>query len=187
MKRKSKHLMKNLLWICSALLLLTSCKKDIDELPEATQTGANTFGARVNGELWAPQKFGIAPTKALVEARYAGDNSVFINARNFASSPTETEFEIYIRNITGPGTYVLNQNTDIYPSQSASYAYFVKRRFSPQHEWITSSSQTGTVTVTRFDTVNHVISGSFEFNGTSIGDTDAPLTVTEGRFDARIQ
>ena len=179
--------MKKLLVICAALLVLAGCKKDIDELPEATQTGANTFGAKLDGALWVPQKFGIAPTAPLLEARYTGTNSIFINARNFSSSPTETEFEIYIRNIPGPGTYPLNQDTDHYPNESASYGYFIKRKLMPLNEWITTSGQTGSVTITRFDTVNHIISGTFEFRAASTDDTAAPISVTEGRFDVKIQ
>ena len=52
--------MKNLLFL-PLLCLLISCKKDIEELPPATQIGAHTFGARLDGQLWVPQKFGIAP------------------------------------------------------------------------------------------------------------------------------
>src|SRR5689334_7374560 len=93
------------LLLCAALLF--SCKKNIDELPSPTETGANTFGACVDGALWGPIGFGIAPTAPILEARYSGNHSVFITARNFGSSPTETEMEIYIRNITAPGTYLL--------------------------------------------------------------------------------
>ena len=106
------------LLLCS-LFLFASCKKDIDELPAATQTGANTFGAKLNGENWVPQKFGIVSTSPILEARYAGNNSVFINARDFSASPTETEFEIYLKGITGPGTFQLNQATAKYPDESA--------------------------------------------------------------------
>src|SRR5215204_6228565 len=144
------YTMKNIFLLGLLALSLGGCKKDIDELPEATQTGANTFGARLNGEFWAPQGFGIMPTAPLLEARYGGNNSVFINARNFGSSPTETEFEIHLQGVTGPGTYLLNQNTAVYPAQSASYGYFVRRRIRPLNEYITNASQGGRVEVTRY-------------------------------------
>jgi hypothetical protein len=179
--------MKNILYLLPALLLLASCKKDIDALPEATQTGANTFGARIDGELWVPQKFGIVSTAALVEARYSGNNSVFINARNFASSPTETEFELYLRPVTGTGTYLLNQATGKYPNESASYGLFSKRKFMPLNDWITGPQYTGSVTITRFDTVQHVISGTFAFTAATTDSSAAPITVSEGRFDVSIQ
>ena len=173
-----------------ALLFITSlisCKKDIDELPEGTQTGANTFGARINGKFWMPQGFGVVPTTPILEANYAGSNSIRINARNFGSSPTETEMEIILFNVTGPGTYLLNQNTSKYPNYSSSYAYYVERRFTPKYEWITSATHTGKVEVTRYDMAAKVISGTFEFTAKERSDATSPLSVTEGRFDLPIQ
>ena len=51
--------MKNLFLITSFVLLISSCKKSkpsnpIDQLPPETQTGANTFGCLVNGEVFKP-------------------------------------------------------------------------------------------------------------------------------------
>ena len=178
--------MKNLLFL-PLLCLLFACKKDIEELPPATQTGAHTFGARLDGQLWVPQKFGIAPTAPILEARYSADQSVFINARDFSSSPTETEFEIYLRNLTGTGTYLLNQATEKYPYHTASYALYTKRKFMPINDWITNSQYTGTVTITRFDTTQHIISGTFSFTAPSTDNTASPITVTDGRFDVKIQ
>ena len=179
--------MKNLVLALFALAVFSGCKKDIDELPPATETGANTFGAKVDGELWVPQKFGIAPTAPILEARYGGNNSVFINARNFSSSPTETEFEIHIKNFTGTGTYQLNQATNKYPYENASYGYFIKRKFMPLNDWITSNQFTGTVVITKYDIANKIISGTFAFTAGSTDNTAEPLKVTEGRFDVKIQ
>ena len=179
--------MKNILFLALLPLALAGCKKDIDELPEPTQTGANTFGARLNGEFWVPRGFGIAPTGPTLEARYSGDNSVFINASDFSSSPTETEFEIYLRNVTGPGTYLLNQNTGRFPAQTASYGYYERRRIRPLSTYITSATLGGRVEVARFDPINHIISGTFEFQVAEKDHPDDIIAVTEGRFDVKIQ
>lgn len=179
--------MKNLLYLLFVLTCTAACKKEIDELPPATETGANKFGARVDGALWVPQKFGVMQGTAILEARYTGTGGVFINARNFASSPTETEFELYIQNITGPGTYQLNTNTAKFPNATASYGYYIKRKLMPQGEWITNSQQTGSITITKYDTVSHILSGSFAFTAASIDNTASPLEVTEGRFDIKVQ
>lgn len=173
-----------------AILLTTTlfaCQKDVDELPEASQTGTNTFGARINGNFWMPQGFGVVPTTPILEANFAGSNSIRINARNFGSSPTETEMEIILFNITGPGTYLLNQTTAKYPNHSASYGYYVERRFTPKYEWITSATHTGRVDVTRYDKTAKIISGTFEFSAKEMSDATSPLSVTEGRFDLPIQ
>ncbi|MGZ5285858.1 MAG: hypothetical protein ACXWB9_01680 [Flavisolibacter sp.] len=179
--------MKNSILLMALAVLFTACKKDVESLPAATQTGANTFGAKLDGDFWIPQKFGVAPTAALLEARYTGTNGIFINARNFSTSPTETEFEIHLKNITGTGVFQLNQQTNKYPQESASYGYFIKRKFMPLNEWITGPQHTGTVNVTRFDTQNHIISGTFSFTAGSMDNTASPISVTEGRFDVKIQ
>lgn len=177
--------MNKLLIVCLSLLLLGSCKKKVDELPPATQTGANTFGAKVNGQFWVPQGFGPIPANDILEARMSG-NELTINARNFASSPNETEFQLYVQGVTATGVYPLN--TDItHPSNVASYAYYVKRRFTPENEWVTSAAYTGSVTITRFDPVNRIVSGTFQFNMINILNAPQPMNVTEGRFDVRLQ
>ncbi len=179
--------MKNLLLITTFLVAtFTSCKKEIKSLPDLTQSGANTFGAKINGENWGPLSAGIVPTAPILEARFSADSSVFINARNFSRSPVETEMEIYLKNLTGPGSYQLNQNTGVYPGHSYSYAYYLKRKISITDDWITSSSATGQVQVTKIDWVNKIISGSFQFTAKATYSS-APITVTEGRFDVKIQ
>lgn len=168
------------------LLLFVGCKKEIDELPEPTQIGEDTFGAVINGELWGPLKFGIVPTAPILEARYYGGSTLQINARNFGSSPNESEMEIYLNDITGPGTYLLNKKTSILPGASANYAYYVERRFTPKDEWMTNTQYPGTVTITRLDVVNKIVSGTFEFKAINKGSELKPLTVTEGRFDIKL-
>lgn len=178
--------MKTILLIFSALVILSGCKKTVESLPEPTQTGANTFGLKLNGEFWVPQKFAGINTPVL-EAVYSGLGDLRINARNFASEPTETEFEIFIKNATGPGVYQLNAATDLYPNATGSYAYYVKRKINPLNEWITSPQYTGTVTITKLDRENHIASGSFEFTAVSMDNSTSPVTVTEGRFDVKLQ
>jgi hypothetical protein len=179
--------MKTLFIACAAFILAVGCKKEITALDPATETGANTFGAKIDGRLWAPQGFGIVPTAPLVQGRPSADNSFIIQARNFASSPTESEFEIFLKNVTGPGTYLLHSNTGVVPSASGSYGYYTERRINPKNQWITTPEFTGKVIVTRLDIPNKVISGTFEFRAKDIYADAPPITVTEGRFDLKIE
>ncbi len=177
--------MKKLLAICTSLLLLTACNKKVTELPPATQTGANTFGAKVNGELWVPKGFAGIPANDALQVRFLANMNMYINAMDFSKSPTEKEFEIFIQNVTGPGTYQLNTSVT-YPTTNASYAYYVKRTLTPQEEWITSSIYTGSVTITKLDIPNKIVSGTFQFNLVNIYNAAQTLSVTEGRFDIKI-
>lgn len=178
--------MKSLFYILIASTLF-SCKKDVNELPEATQKGANTFGALLNGAIWVPQGFGFAQTTPIVEARFSANNSIFINARNFASSPKETEFEIYIKDFTGPGLYQLNQITNKFPNHTASYAYYEERKFTIDNEWKTNNQYTGRVNINFYDPTEKIVSGTFEFQAINLYGEPKPITVTEGRFDVKIQ
>jgi hypothetical protein len=74
--------MKILFTAFISVLFLSSCKKEVTELPPATQTGANTFGAMVDGKIWVPQGFGSIPSNNLLEARLLGNN-LYIVAQNF--------------------------------------------------------------------------------------------------------
>jgi hypothetical protein len=184
----SKTAMKNILIVLSVLFILGGCKKSVDELPEATQSGANTFGLKLDGKFWVPQTFAGINAPILKAQLYgANANDLLITAQNFALEPLESQFSIYIKNITGPGTYQLNQNTDIYPSAAANYAYYVRRKINPLNEWITSAQHTGSVTITKWDLTNSIISGTFEFNAGSMDNFAEPITVTDGRFDIKLQ
>lgn len=176
--------MKNTVLLLAAAILFSNCKKEINNLPEPTQSGANTFGAKVNGENWGPLTAGILPTLPVLEARFTADSSVVINARNYSRTPRETEMEIYLQHVTGPGVYPLNKATAAYPNHSASYAHYVKRKFTIEDEWITGPENGGEVEVTKIDWENKIISGTFHFTAKPLYTT--VLTVTEGRFDVKI-
>ena len=177
--KPGKLSMKNLIVFFALLLFLSSCKKNIIELPEAPGTESEAFGASVNGKLWTPQKFGIVPTAQILEARYEPQNSILINARNFASSPTESEFELRLINITGPGVYLLG-------GDSGNSAYYVERRFTPTDEWKTNQQFTGSITITVDDRTKKIVAGTFQFEAASLYGND-PITVTDGRFDVKVQ
>lgn len=168
--------------------MLAGCKKSVDALPGATQTGANTFGLKLDGAYWVPQKFaGISAPILEAHLTGTGYNDLIIDAQNFASEPKESQFELYLKNVTGTGTYPLDQTTEVYPNSSASYGYYVKRKINPLNEWITSARYTGSVTITRWDTASRIVSGTFAFTAATTDSSAAPITVTDGRFDLKIQ
>ena len=174
---------KILLGGLALLFVFSSCSKEVDELPPATQTGANTFGAKVNGKNWTPARFGIIPANNLLEAFINSPESIIIYARNFSSSPTETVMELQIGGLTGPGVYHLNKT--ISKPSADGYAYYVKRTITPEGEWQTSTDYTGTVTITKFDRTERIISGTFEFRAGNLSNPSESITVSDGRFDVK--
>ena len=155
-------------------------------MPSDTQTGADTFGAKVDGVMWVPQGFGPFPANNLLAAKFNSATSILlINARNFSSSPNETEFEIQLAGVTGPGTYMLNTNTT--RLSGSSYGYFYKNRLNPVEEWITTADYTGSVIITKLDVVNLIVSGTFQFEAVSSNTPPTIKSFTEGRFDIKIK
>ena len=175
--------MKKILPGLLLLIVFASCKKEISELPDTSQSGSNTFGAKINGNLWGPANFGVFPGDIL-KATKAGNRYV-IDANNLASSPNETEMQIILYDVVAPGTYQLNTNVS-HPNGTSSYGYYVKRNMTPENEWLTSSTYTGMANVTKVDTINKIISGTFQFDAGSIYNSDV-IHVTEGRFDVKYQ
>lgn len=176
--------MKNYIVGIVASLFLLSCKKEVNELPPATQTGAHTFGAKVDGNLWVTQGFGPVPANDILDAHFAPGKDLYINARNFASSPNETEFELFIKGVTAPGTYPFNLERS---GITNSYGYYVKRNITPENEWVTTTQYQGSVIITKIDTISRFVSGTFQFNAINLYNAPQPLSVTEGRFDVKYQ
>lgn len=173
--------MKHLYILLITFTALAGCSKKVSELSDASATGSNTFGAKVDGKMWAPQGFGIMPTAPTLEANFAGGDSYKINARNFGSSPTETEFELTLNKITGPGTYTIGGE-----SAENSYASYTLRKFQLISLWKTTAAS-GKLVITKLDLANKIIAGSFEFTATDTYGTATPINVTEGRFDLKLQ
>ena len=168
------------------LLFFSSCKKEVSELPAATQTGAMTFGAKIDGKNWAPARFGVVPATNLLEAFWSSTESIIITARNFSVEPTETIFELQVGGLNDhQSVYPLNQ-TFSKPSH-VGYGYFIKRTINPVDEWQTSTENVGTVVITKWDKTNHILSGTFEFKAGSTYTAGETINVTDGIFDVKYQ
>ena len=85
-----------------------------------------------------------------------------------------------MKGVGKPGVYPLNFNKGIRPGALVPYNYGYYH--DGQNRYVTDSQHTGTVTITRADTVTGIISGAFEFTAYD-AKTKQTVTVTEGRFD----
>lgn len=164
-------------------LLLAACKKDeLKLLPAATMTGANTMGALVNGEAWvANGGTGFQPAKP-VEGGYLFTTSSDKTRNNVLIQSVRkdgTGFQIYLRDVSKTGEFPLNATTNLFGGdlrQPQNYAAY----YVPGKVYMTNSTFTGSVIITRADTVNRIVSGVFEFTGVHAGET---VKVSNGRFD----
>lgn len=163
------------------LLLSNSCSKENeDNLPPATQTGANTFGCFLDSKTWIPTGGGIGSG---VQATAGGffrnvDNSLNIYIRAYKENES---FQIFIKHATTAGIYYLNSNTaimpgPIYPESYGSY------KIDGQDYYVTNTTQSGTVDITYADTIKGVVSGTFEMQLYQ-QSTGKIININKGRFD----
>lgn len=172
--------MKNLFFLSLVFMLLFSCKdrdeQDTNVLPEATQTGVNTGGALVNGEVWVAKK------------AYPDLNNGGVNATMYTFSNGEYKLQISLGKFDNyTGEKILINITSLSDIENGNYmlndSYQNRGAYShPAEEtYFTDSSNTGVLTITKFDKVNKIVSGTFSFKAkNSDGEV---VTITDGRFD----
>ncbi len=157
------------------LLLGIGCKKEKEEpqLPAETQTGANTFGCYVNGELFV--KDGSAPwMHRPVEASLQIENQILILESYTKESYMYIEIQEPKANISIP----------------VSIAYYRTSEW-PRDCFCFSGKETGELFFTKLDTVNRIVSGRFQFQGQCSNEMleitgDSIVSITNGRFDIKL-
>lgn len=161
--------------ICMAFLSL-SCQKE--KLPKLTHEGKNTFGCKINGKNWVPKGGGglLNPIDALRGGFWYNKNTIYIWTNNDSE-----RVELYVKNVFSTGEYGLNTKTlpmpdNLYPDSYGLYS-------NGNDNYVTTSAHTGKVTISNRDTVNSIVSGTFEF--TAVNSAGKTVKITDGRFDIK--
>jgi hypothetical protein len=148
-----------------------------------TQEGKNTFGCKVNGAVWIPyyqcglinflskcEELHLGVTNADSVSKLPLDVQLFTSRK--VGEGTFSSFNIYARILKSGkfdssfSVYYTKDSVSYYPQNSVNYA-------------------SNTINVTRVDTVNQIISGTFNFTlygPYGPGSSDS-VVVTDGRFD----
>lgn len=162
-----------ILFLVCCLLLGGACRRNKpknagDELPPETQTGANTFGCKINGEVFIPQGSGACYTYNV--QYYKSDSALLIKTNNTCA----TGLNLYIYSVSTVKEYSIfnsTANAFFYSNSNSSCNWFDRN----------NSTQTGAITITKLDLVNKIVSG--RFNGTLKQSGCPDVNITEGRFD----
>jgi hypothetical protein len=172
----------------AALLLLTQCskcKKDDptpeEQLPPATQIGANTFGCLVNGQAYLPS--GYNGTSNYVVLYEPAPNGGTLNILTYSIKGTTRQF---INLSCGPIIQPRRFSLDIPVTEgTASYTNTSLPKPCNSYEGNQAPSyRKGSLTITRLDLSAGIISGTFEVTLAQPGcDT---IRVTKGRFDKKL-
>lgn len=167
---------------------LTACHKyppdgldviDYTVLPAITQHGANTFGCKMNGEVWVPRVGSWDPTgydKGFLFNEKNNSGAGRIDCRIIESNRHESLEVIFGPTYFNTGRYYItgNSSTNIifYPS-SMSTPYKVHYRDSLSN-WVDISS---------IDTIKNIASGTFQCVIYHPDDSNFKKVITEGQFD----
>ncbi|TCC93349.1 hypothetical protein EZ428_00835 [Pedobacter frigiditerrae] len=172
---KSRFLLFSL---CILFLCSSKCKDKFtlnlikEELPAITQTGANTFGFLLNGDVWLPKAALLQQKLDLsYDPNYKG-GTLNIIAKRYLSSTDMMELSIGLIGVDKPGKYDFSNNGVIYRDQKSSCYYFDNRIVS------------GSITITKID-LTKFISGTFEFKLEK--QSCSIINATQGRFDLKIE
>ena len=197
--------MKKYLLISIALvLLLFSCKEEeainlhkYAGLPDATQSGENTMGCLMNGIPWVAniENPDIFSGLNRLEANYgenrknqndydryyldlkcnkrAEKDKKYINGYRILEN-----FYIRLRPVRNIGVYDLN-DFDIEDLQ-----YVKSNEDEQDKQYILDTNASFRLEITKFDTVQNIVSGLFDFRLKRISDKSDTLRITNGRFDA---
>ncbi|TYB78046.1 hypothetical protein ES676_02185 [Bizionia saleffrena] len=171
--------MKKLFLLLTIITTFSCCNKNdddqptnpIDQLPPATQTGANTFGCLINGDAFivsnTSNQVAIYQGGGLLIGGQKDINNLLSQINMFISESIIGEI------ISENNTYILNTNSvpkGEYYTESQNCFYF------------TSNDYTGGLSITRFDNTNFIVSGTFEFKSKS-DNCEGIINITNGRFD----
>lgn len=173
--------MKNLLLLFATLFVLTCCEKDddspkkpIDQLPPATQTGANTAGCLVNGEAFLP--------KGNLRNRLV---CYYIDGKDFNISIGE-KINDRIKSLN-----VISYNQDLvvgetyqlkdYGANSKFGEFIIYNPDFNEINYITNSTFKGELKITSHNFEKAIISGTFWFD--AVNSAGEKVEVREGRFD----
>ncbi|WBA41830.1 hypothetical protein [Hymenobacter canadensis] len=170
------------------VLLASACKKEqseLEKLPDATQNGSGGAGFLLDGQAWLPEAsklFGSGPAVSATWRRTVAGRTLRVG---FSRDSDDTSAGVFIPDIQRAGTYHLNQTANIILGErNPAYGGLMMFKPVPDRIFLTGSDAIGTVTVTRFDTVAHIVSGTFDM---TVKEEVGPEThrLTQGRFDLR--
>ncbi|MCC1483220.1 hypothetical protein [Winogradskyella immobilis] len=188
-----------LLVFCIYSILFNSCSNTDDEpelrLPPITQTGANTFGCLIDGQLLIPRDGSgstLGPDSGMSFISLGEfPNYLYneISVRDFKSGNGEL-LDIHFVDLhqNGEGIYNVKEsncqdNVDANPSLN------IRSRIWDENEqifrWYCSIEDSGTLTITRYDSENRIVSGTFNCIVQNRDDPNDFIEITQGRFDIK--
>lgn len=173
-------------FFCFCTFLLSSCEPEVEPilaLPEASQTGKNTLGFMLDNEVWVAygkRCFVTSPCNYGKPSVFCGKNGNKVRWDFSAGLFTiEKNDYLYIgfENLQQIGVYALDTaKRDDYLNITIQRSNKEDEQYKAQHGF--------TFNISKLDTLNKIISGTFQGTLISMKDSTKTKQVKEGRFDA---
>lgn len=160
------------------VVVATSCNKM--KLTKETHVGANTFSCKINGEIFIPADIvTVAVDLEGLVANYIEDEGYLqLSARE----PKRKDDDERSRSINIDASD-LHLGEQLFGDSLMGQ---VSVNGIDLSEWYVGNTPgEGSLTITRLDTVENIISGTFSFKGQPRFNSDKTVSVTDGRFDIR--
>ena len=182
-----------LLIILTFVLLTGShCKKNkpvdpITQLPPETQTGANTFGCLINGQVFKPGGAQLSGGSLQCTYQFLGSglNGGFhfrlVGVNDNSSNRRSIGIFTDSLEVSQGGTY----NLRIAHVKSGAYGLYSFSTTQPlsRDDYETTDISTGVLNIKKLDLVNQIMSGTFWFDAVNLNGQK--VEIREGRFDVR--
>ncbi|BDD13053.1 hypothetical protein FUAX_54850 (plasmid) [Fulvitalea axinellae] len=165
--------------LLSLFLMAVSCNDE--EFPDPTTDGKNTFGCYINGDEFRV-KGGL--TKKSVDAQYYHDmvREIHITGLNI----DRDKFGVVVLGINYDsllsGTRVFSLGTDQHLTDYSIHP--TRPAWGSTGLYVTDTSLSGSVKITRFDNKEEILSGTFEFD--AVNPSGEKAEVRKGRFDVAL-
>ena len=181
-KTNKNSVSKNIILILIISTFFACCTKDdnptpaptqVSQLPAATQTGANTFGCLLDGEVFIP--------------------GITNNSYNCFYQKVDNEYYFLVtanntKNNNLRGIFVGTEKKTISEGQTLNLFERVDGNawgtyFLNSEPFITNTTNTGELKITKLDFPNNIVSGTFWFD---VKDNQNIIhRITDGRFDMK--
>jgi hypothetical protein len=185
------------LLFCTLAITLAACDNNDDAsceslLPPATTTGANTFGACINGKLLIPRSgggsFGTTPDAARLLGGWPTITDYSeIEIRDLKSTRTSSIL-LHIDNVysNGLGNYIINESNGQNSLDGLNHTYIHCRIFddkSGQYQNYRSFENSGILTIIRYDYELGIFSGNFNVWVKNSANQNDSIQIANARFD----
>lgn len=174
-----------LLLVCT-VLTANHCKKNkptnpVDQLPPETQTGANTFGCLVNGQVFKPGGAQLIGGSLQCNYQYVNNGFYFtLIGRNKAGSNLLSSIGLYTDSLMIQQGDIISLKARIKGNSSGNY-YKAINSFQYEQYDTDGNIYKGILQIKKLDPVNQIVSGTFWFD--AMDSNGKKVEVREGRFD----